>query len=215
MLKLFDSYYDSKIAFEVFRLYLEDPSLLGILLEYTAPMIGFVARSEPAFHYYTPLDKEFIFSDIFAKMFFSFKEKGDYYPANRDSDFSRYLYRMVRNTMINCLRGYIMKELEGDPAMLYPQARQETYWDAEHKVIIEQRLQLVRDLFEKECRFDGNESKACVFLAECFLGMRQDNPKIVNIRYRINNAKKVEYLSEYTRVVLKDLIGYVREQDSQ
>lgn len=200
--------YYGQTAFELFRLYLEDrsQSLLTDLLMCLAPLVQHVGKVELVL---SPLDFELACCDALSHMCELLLKRPERIPVNCSTDFSRYMWVVVRISMISSLKSLAPHEFDKHcVGAMYPAGRIRTHHDADCHIDLCNKTKLARKLIEDEVRFTGREKQACLFIAECLLRMRNNKPEEVSVRYSLG-IMKTNFLIEYTEVLVRDMTKFV------
>lgn len=194
-------------TFELFKLYLNDRSLLSDLLVCIAPLIGRISRVNMSL---SPLDAEFICTDALGSLCELLMRSPEKFPTHHASDFTKYLTTTIKMFQLQSINATASIKLDPDSGRVPPYGRTRTQQDAEAAIYTRQRVGLLMKLLADEIRFDGDEKNGCLFIAECLLLLRSDKMDDVIVRYNLT-ARRARYLIDYTRVLVKDLTTYVAQ----
>lgn len=212
MMELFKGYYDAHfcccLADEYQNGCKGDRELLDELLLQIAPLVGMVVKIEIG-NQITGSTKDAVCCDALEKAYRLFEDGG--VPTESVRTFTSFMYTSLKRAMIDSLRESNTEIFDyayhcAEP----PMGELPTYRTVESKMQLEQVKDIVRAIFEHDCRYIGNDLCACKFMALCELGIVTADPMAAQYRFRLTRAK-TKVLYQYTRVLVKTSLYAIKQ----
>lgn len=204
MLAQFDGRYDPYITCHLADEYQNgskgDRALLTELLLQLSPLVGIVSKLEIGHH--IPGDSRDSLCVDALEHVWQLLENGSV-PTDSSRQFTSFLYTTIKRAMIDSLRECAMQVFDfGEICEEPPMGSVSSYKAVDARIQVEQIKEIVRAVFEHDCRFVGKELCACKFMALCMLGHLKQDPMAAQHRFKLTRAR-AKVLHQYTRIQVK------------
>jgi hypothetical protein len=130
----------------------------------------------------------------------------------RPRSFMNYLWKLIRHSMLHTIKDLLYQQRFEDWVDSVAGEVDDSVVDAEARIYAQQIAQHALHIFKADIRFSGKEHDACVFIAECLLGLRRLDPKTARFRFRISESR-VNFLIRYATYLLKHSADVAKEID--
>jgi hypothetical protein len=129
--------------------------------------------------------------------------------------FMNYLWVLIRNSMIKSIRELNPQRFDSWVSNNDPTAGAvDSHLGAEARMYAHQLRAHAFNVFKADIRFSGNERKACIFIAECLLGLRKLDTKAARFRFKITEGRTT-FLTNYVKYLIKNSADAVRQIDER
>jgi len=215
---LFTGYFDEEIAYDLFGLYCrgELNPFPDELIRQLAALVAKVFRID-----FAPTDRIDLYeaslmqSDALEHLYLVVSQGDIQMRRDTSGNFRSYLWATARNAMLMSMRTMKCSEFDLWEGCAEPETgRLITQHDSEQKLYFNELRVLTLSAFKADVRFSGNDARACVFIASCFLGFCDLDPMAAKARYKLTDAK-TKFLMQYTRCALQSSVYAVRAIDER
>lgn len=214
---LFTGHFDQEIAYDLYVIYRQEQSCFPEeLVRQLASLVAKVFRID-----FAPADRidqdeaSLMQADALEHLYLSISQGNVQMRQDTSSNFRSYLWVTARNAMLMSMRTMKSSEFDLWEGCAEPEVgRLITQHDSEQRLYINELRVLTLSAFKADVRFSGDDARACVFIASCFLGLHDLDPMAAKAKYKLTDAK-TKFLMQYTRCALQSSVYAVREIDER